>query len=183
MTSGNFDSQTIWTGDNMGVMRGMNIQGSANISECGQYRYQLGRQWGSGSVVMFVMLNPSTADAERNDPTIRRCIDYAKRWGYGSLCVGNLFAWRATDPRELRRSDIDPVGQKNDAAVLEMAKRSECVVAAWGDKGRLMGRGQKIRRLLSWHPNLCVLRFNRSGEPSHPLRLRKNLEPMIWSGA
>ena len=171
------------TGGNLDIRRGMNIQGSAKISECGQYRYQLGRQWGSGAVLMFLMLNPSTADAERDDQTIKRCLNYAQRWGYGALCVGNLFAWRATYPRELRRSDIDPVGQENDAAILEMAKRSECVVAAWGDNGRLMGRGQKVRKLVSWHPNIRVLRFNKSGEPSHPLRLRKDLKPVKWSGA
>ncbi len=96
------------------------------------YRFHLSRTWDpAGPVVAFVMLNPSTADAHRLDPTVRRCVGFAAAWGFGALEVVNLFAFRATDPTDLSRCR-DPVGTGNDRVVLEVARRADRVVVAWG---------------------------------------------------
>src|SRR6185312_12359012 len=106
---------------------------SAYISDCGRYRYGLGREWDypAKPALTFIMLNPSTADAEQDDPTIRRCIGFAKRDGFGALTVLNLYALRATDPRELERAD-DPKGPENDTMLRLHLKRGGTFVAAWG---------------------------------------------------
>src|SRR5581483_9586135 len=96
------------------------------------YRYSLARFFGDGGVVNFIMLNPSTADAETDDPTIRRCLGFAKAWGYGTLVVTNLFAYRATDPAELAKAG-DPVGPDNDTRLWSEAQLSDLVVCAWGN--------------------------------------------------
>ena len=121
------------------------------------------------------MLNPSTADAERDDPTIRRCIGYARRWGYGALTAVNLFAYRCTDPRRLRLSD-DPVGPENDRYLLHVRDRFPVVVAAWGNGGGLHARGKTVLRLLSDCPLHC-LGVTRAGHPLHPLHQRGDLDP------
>jgi hypothetical protein len=132
---------------------------------------------------MFVMLNPSTADADVDDPTIRRCIGYAKAWGCGGLWVGNLFAFRATNPRGLLEVE-DPVGPHNDDYLLGMAYRSDLVVAAWGaNAGRpqLMGRAEHVTDFLTSRGKaLCVLRWLKCKQPSHPLYLPKGLQPQRW---
>src|SRR5258708_39445492 len=112
----------------------------ADLSPDRLYRYTLRRTWDSTlPQILFIGLNPSTADAQRDDPTLRRCIGFARRWGYGQLVVGNLFAFRATRPTELR-SCADPIGTDNDSWLQTLAASAGCVVVAWGTHGQYMGR-------------------------------------------
>lgn len=139
----------------------------AIISECGTYRYRLWRQWGDGPSCTFVMLNPSTADAEQDDPTIRRCRKFAEREGCGRLDVVNLFAYRATDPKVMMRAD-DPVGPLNDWHIVDATKGAGLVIAAWGMAGFFMGRGNYVRWRLGG-ANWRCFKIVSNGEPIHPL--------------
>ena len=107
----------------------MTMQRDALFSPCGTYRYRLTRRWAEGPAVAFIMLNPSTADGSVDDPTIRRCIGYGQSWGYGALAVGNLYAFRATEPQELRRAR-DPIGPDNDRHLECIAETATRVVCA-----------------------------------------------------
>src|SRR5689334_18589152 len=118
--------------------------GGALFDPTGRYRYRLWRQWDPAKpAVAFVMLNPSTADATTDDPTIRRCFGFAQGWGFGRLEVVNLFALRATDPRELARHP-DPVGPANDAHIAAALALTDQAVAAWGCGGALRERGARV---------------------------------------
>jgi hypothetical protein len=141
----------------------------ATISDCGTYRYRLWRTWSDAPPVLFVMLNPSTADATANDPTIRKCIAFAKRWGHGGIEVGNLFALRSTDPKALRRHP-DPVGPDNDQSLRIMARLCGMVICAWGNGGTLNGRGRNVAAMLA-EEGRAPLCFNitKAGQPEHPL--------------
>jgi hypothetical protein len=146
------------------------------------YRYRLWREWDPALPrVAFIMLNPSTADASLDDPTIRRCIGFAKSWGFGSLEVANLFALRSPSPADLRRA-ADPVGPENDAALAEVSGRAQLLVAAWGVHGTFLQRDAEVRRLLAAVP-LHSLRLTKSGHPAHPLYLPATLTPTPWSAA
>lgn len=145
---------------------------SARLSECGLYRYELWRRWADGPHVLFVMLNPSTADAESDDATIRKCVGYAKRWGFGALCVANLFAFRATDPKEMKRA-ADPVGPDNDATLARLAREAGVTVAAWGKDGSHLSRDKAVIGILK--DPLCLHR-NNDGSPGHPLYLRSEAQ-------
>lgn len=148
---------------------------SAVISDCGRYRYELRRAWDpSKPAVAFIGLNPSTADAEAEDNTSRVCISYARRWGFGSLLLANLFAYRATDPSLLRQV-ADPVGPGNDRWLERMASEAELVVCAWGDAGALNGRDLEVLSILK-NPH-CLTRL-KSGRPGHPLYKPANLRPV-----
>ena len=125
---------------------------------------------------MFVGLNPSTADETKNDPTVRRCIGYAKDWGYGGLFMTNIFAYRSTDPHALLALD-DPVGEDNDNALLKCYRESDIAIAAWGIHGVLQERDIAVMKLL---PKLHYLKLTQSGQPGHPLYLPKNLKPIPW---
>lgn len=140
----------------------------ADISECGQYRYRLWRWWDSAqSMCLWIMLNPSTADADTDDPTIRKCCGYARRWGYGGIMVVNLFAYRATDPRELRRV-ADPVGPDNDVFIRTEAEAAGAAVCAWGTKGG--DRASDVVNMLEGvGVELWAVRFTHAGHPGHPL--------------
>src|SRR5262245_17219162 len=107
------------------------MERTALFSPCGRFRYRLGRRWGEGPKVGFVLLNPSTADEERDDPTIRRCIDFGQRLGFGGLEVVNLYAYVATDPIDLRRAGY-LVGPENDRHIAEAVAECDKVVLAWG---------------------------------------------------
>lgn len=150
------------------------MTGSAVIR--GPYRYELRRRWAAGPQVAWVMLNPSTADADANDATIRRCVAFSRSWGYGALVVVNLFALRSTDPTALKTA-VDPVGPGNDAYILAADDESEVTVAAWGAHGALFGRGREVRLALR-DPH--VLALTKSGEPRHPLYLPGGLRPARW---
>ncbi|AKS42348.1 DUF1643 domain-containing protein [Wenzhouxiangella marina] len=152
--------------------------GGANFSRCRRYRYSLWRTWEvRAPKVMMIGLNPSTADAERNDPTIRRCIGFARDWGYGGLIMTNLFAFRATYPEDLRRAD-DPIGPRNDAWIRRLARCADALVAVWGNDGAWLDRSQQLRNTLG--SRLQVIRLNKSGEPAHPLYLPARLRPGSW---
>lgn len=140
----------------------------ATFDPTGQYRYSLWRVWDLDAPrVAFVMLNPSTADAERNDPTIRRCIGLANAWGYGGLEVVNLFAYRATRPQVLKQA-TDPVGREGDRALLAAASRADQILLAWGNWGSLYERDRAVLALLSGYPLYC-LGLTQQQQPRHPL--------------
>lgn len=150
------------------------IEASAVLSPCTNYRYRLTRRWSTGQgTVVFIGLNPSTADERNDDPTILKCIRFAKSWGYAELCMLNLFAWRSTDLSVLSLVD-DPVGPDNDAHLFEAAQSARCVIGAWGNHGNLLDRSNRVRSML---PDLHGLRLNKNGEPSHPLYLPARLKP------
>ena len=148
------------------------------------YRYRLSRTWDpSGPTVAFVMLNPSTADADVLDPTVRRCVGFARDWGFGSLEVVNLFAFRATDPRDLLRADA-PVGAANDRAVLDATAGADRVVVAWGARGTHQGRAEVVAGLLSRaRVRSVALGTTRDGQPRHPLYVRADRPPAPWKPA
>jgi len=141
--------------------------------EEGPYRYLLTRDWlGDGSPMVFVMLNPSTATQDTDDPTIRRCIGFAHREGAAGLRVVNLFAYRATDPSALQHAE-DPVGPHNDQVILTHATiPGALVVAAWGTHGRIRHRATEVKALLTAAGvHLMCLGRTRMGDPRHPLYL------------
>lgn len=156
---------------------------TATFSPDRRYRYRLTRQWSTGDsprFVNFVMLNPSTADAFALDPTNRRCVGFARDWGFDGLLTTNVFAWRSTDPRGLRDA-TDPVGPDNDTFLLDIARRAELVVAAWGVHAALGGRGESVRRLLvgaGVEPH--VLRLTKDGHPGHPLYVAATTRVIPW---
>ena len=155
----------------------------ARLSDCGTYRYTLSRIWEPGlGNCLFVMLNPSTADALADDPTIRRCVGFARAWGYGSLSVVNLFALRATDPKALYRH-ADPVGPDNDAVIAAAARVADVVVAAWGAHGTHRDRGDAVARLIAEVAGRAVHRLSLTGDgqPGHPLYLKADLRPVLYS--
>lgn len=148
---------------------------SAVFSQDLVYRYTLARIWNPRlSAVNFVLCNPSTADADRLDPTLRRCVGFARAWGYGGMIITNIFALRSTDPAGLRRVD-DPIGADNDAQILRAADMFSAVrgriVCGWGVHGAYLGRGEQVRRLLRDRALWC-LGTTRGGHPRHPLYLR-----------
>lgn len=148
---------------------------SAVFSPCERYRYVLWRHWGgTGGTTMIVGLNPSTADATHDDPTIRRCIGFARDWGYSDLCMTNLFAYRATKPHDPMAAD-DPVGPDNDAWLFEVARNAAIVVAAWGVHGTRLGRDRVVRGML---PCLNALRRTKDGHPGHPPYLPRGVLPV-----
>lgn len=153
----------------------------AAFSPCRRWRYFLWRRWDrAGPVANFLMLNPSTADEVKLDPTCSRARDYAVRWGYGALIVTNVFAWRATDPGALTKAG-DPVGPANDRAIVRAAHEAAIVVCAWGNHGAHRGRADAVVRLLERAGvRLHALRVNGSGEPTHPLYLPRALKPVRW---
>ncbi len=150
---------------------------SAKLSEDGHYRYTLERRWGDGKTVVFVMLNPSTADASQDDPTIRRCVNFARLWGYSGLVVVNLYAWRDGDPNNLPDTRDEAIGPENDEAILDSARRAHLVVCAWGTHGAKWGRGDEVLKMLRAHTVPHALRLTKDGHPSHPLYLPGNLMP------
>ena len=141
------------------------MQTGAELSPCKAYRYALWRRWSDAPPVLFVMLNPSTADDSQDDPTIRRCISFSKQWGHGGIIVGNLFAFRSPYPNDLQTA-TDPIGPENNLWLERLAKQSTAVVGAWGNHGRHMNRGQEVAALF---PNMRCLGLTKLGQPRHPL--------------
>jgi len=147
----------------------------ALLSDCGKYRFVLWREFedvDEGYVVNFVMLNPSTADAEKDDPTVRRCMGFARQLGARQLFITNLYAYRATDPKDLQDNGF-PVGQHNDRYLLQHAGCSDIVVCAWGSRGQ-PERQHHVARLLGSRKTLYCLGTTRGGSPRHPLFLAKD---------
>lgn len=163
------------------------IERDATLSPCGTYRYDLWRWWDGpwdrARVVNFLMLNPSTADASIDDPTIRRCIGFARSWGCTGLVVTNLYAYRATKPADLWKA-VDPIGPENRRHLEWGAVVASIVVAAWGAHGSRDGRGDAVLgmlRRLGVTP-LC-LAMTRAGQPCHPLYLPADLNPRSFEDA
>lgn len=158
--------------------------GTAVFSQCERYRYALARLWDAQAPrLMVIMLNPSTATAEVNDPSVARCCYRARMLGFGSIKVGNLFAWRSTDPAAMK-AVADPVGPDNNRHLIEMARLSDMVIAAWGVHGWHMNRSQDVQMLLAHHGiNLHALKINDDGSPAHPLYLPYRLRPFAWNRA
>lgn len=154
----------------------LGVERSASFSPCRRYRYDLWRRWGPEPTLMVVGLNPSTADESHDDATIRRCVGFARAWGFGALCMTNLFAFRAVTPQGLRRA-ADPIGAENDRTLQQRAQGAALVLAAWGAHGAYLDRSRAVRQLL---PDLHLLRFTRTGEPAHPLYLPADLTPQPW---
>ena len=166
-------------------------ESNADISKCGLYRYSLHRVFNTfnNSRVCFIMLNPSTADDTQNDPTVRRCIDYAKRWNYGGLLVLNIFAYRSTDPANLLEVD-DPVGPRNEEVFKTLIPKVDKVVCAWGNHGLItvkieapfladeVPQGElAMRWIRNSGKDASALRITKAGQPAHPLYLPKHLTP------
>jgi len=156
-------------------------QGAAVFSPCRLYRYRLTRRWGDGPTCAFIMLNPSTADEFQDDPTIRRCIGFARREGCGGLVIGNIFAFRAADPADMKAAP-DPVGPENDRHLIQiMVETDGPAVAAWGAHGAFLDRAAHVRRLTDV-PLLC-LGLTKAGAPRHPLYIRGDAPLIEWEEA
>lgn len=155
---------------------------TAVYSDCERYRYSLTRIWEpEGKRVLFVMLNPSTATEVQNDPTVERCERRARHLGFGGFRVTNIFAWRATDPRDMRAAD-DPVGPENDLAISEGADWADQIIAAWGTHGTHRGRGPEVARLLQGLERpLFHLGLSKDAHPKHPLYLPYAQQPIRWA--
>ena len=157
---------------------GLLVNKNATFSDCRKYRYALSRTWnGKKKTILFIGLNPSTANEKIDDPTIRRCINYAQNWGYGCLLMVNLFAYRTTMPSELKNVK-NPIGNDNDLHIIELSKKADIAVAAWGNEGTLLNRDKEVKKIL---PNLMCLKINKSGQPSHPLYQKKDLKLIKYS--
>ena len=158
----------------------------AIYSPCRQYRYLLHRRWEPDQPdrsIMFIMANPSTATEEVDDPTVRKCRFYAMRWDYNHMIVGNVMAYRATDPSLLRGVE-DPVGPENIKHLRDaIAAYTPMIVCAWGSiPARLVGVDRSVQQMLrELEVKPHILRLNSSGTPSHPLYLPMDLQPQVWN--
>lgn len=149
----------------------------AKFSNDRRYRYLLWRQWaGTDKLILFIALNPSTADETVDDPTIRRCRGYAKNWDASGFLVANLFAFRATFPQDLLAAD-DPVGSLNDNWLKISASLATQTVVCWGNHGSHHQRSLAVLNLL---PTTFALKVNKSGQPCHPLYLPGDLKPIVF---
>ena len=126
--------------------------------------------------VAFILLNPSMADSNTDDPTVKRCVGYAKNWGYGSLSIYNLFAYRATDPRDLKKQGY-PIGDENDAILRDLGLSNIDIIAAWGN-GAQLARVVKVVELI--HRPVQCLAYNKNGMTHHSLLLPKDIHPQRW---
>lgn len=154
----------------------------AVIDPTGLYRYSLCREWNTNTPrVAFIMLNPSCADATTDDPTLRRCISFAQSWGYGSLEVVNLFAYRTSKPVELKNV-TDPVGKENDRYLKEVVERADKIIVAWGNPGILNNRYKDVLNMLTGLSGiqLYYLGTTKKGHPYHPLYVKGNTKPVKY---
>lgn len=154
----------------------------AAISPCGLYRYTLSRTWDEKKAhVLFILLNPSTADAELDDPTLRRGIGFAKAWNYGGVVYVNLFGFRATSPKDMKAA-TDPVGPLNDGFLLTEADRADKIVLAWGTHGTHLGRDKAVIKLLAnCADKVYCLGRTKAGHPKHPLYLNADTPLENWA--
>jgi hypothetical protein len=165
----------------------------ATFSPCRTWRYCLWRRWrdhgifdiadtrvgdDNQDVVAFIGLNPSTADESEDDPTIRRCIGFAKSWGFGGIAMLNLFAFRATDPKDMKAA-IEPVGPWNDEAIRRVTRTCRSTICCWGAHGSYRYRDAHVRSLLYRKSCYCLGRTN-AGHPKHPLYLKADTERLVF---
>lgn len=156
------------------------VRKGAQVSADGLYRYVLARWWGDGPRLQFVMLNPSIADAELDDPTIRRCIGFARTLGYDGVGVFNLYAYRATKPADLWKAAEPTGGARNDDLLREVLRqtKSQPVVAAWGANAK----PDRVAEFMSWtgSEQVLALGVTKDGAPRHPLYLPSDARPAPW---
>jgi len=153
------------------------ITKTASFSSCARYRYSLFRGWHENSgQVLFIGLNPSIADEKIDDPTTRRCVKFARSWGYGSMEIVNLFSYRTSDPKNLIHQP-DPIGPKNDSWIKKANSRSDITIACWGSLMSAQKRATQIANMIN---TLYCLRINKNQSPAHPLYLRLNLRPFPY---
>lgn len=149
------------------------LERAATISECGLYRYGLERRWDRRlGQLPIIMLNPSTADADLDDPTIRRCMSFARRQGFGGISVANRFAYRATSPAEMKAAS-DPFGPEGSDAIEALlqvaAQKGRPVLAAWGSHGGFRDRDEMVKlSAKGWGTDLVCLGTTKDGYPKHP---------------
>jgi hypothetical protein len=147
-----------------------------------RYRFSLERRTGFNQRrCLFIMLNPSTADEETDDPTIRRCMGFARDWGYGWLDVANLFPFRATSPKAMKAAypDPDEVTLENGRALGAAAREAGLIVAAWGNHGAFAGRSASVLKVLGMFDPIYCLGMTKAGQPKHPLYLPKDTKPVL----
>lgn len=158
----------------------LNEKREAEFSPCRKYRYRLSQIWDENTPPLtWLMLNPSTADEMKNDPTVERCERRARMWGYGGSVVVNIFAFRATDPKDMRAA-TDPIGPDNDALLRKIARQSHefDVVGGWGEHGAHQKRGQTVLDIFKQEDGrLFALKVNASGHPAHPLYIAYSAKP------
>lgn len=159
----------------------------AEFSARRHYRYTLTRRFADGPAVAFIGLNPSTADEHQDDPTIRRCLGHARRWGYGELVMLNLYAWRSTDPRGLLKCE-QPEGEpiadadRNLIRIAHVAHRARLVVCAWGaNPGPTPGRAERVLNVVrSVGTPIVALGLTKHGQPRHPLYTKSDITPVPY---
>ena len=157
------------------------VDTGAILSTCRTYRYQLWRFWDEElPTVVFVGLNPSTADESADDPTIHRCVGFAEQWGFGGVIMVNIYAYRATSPKDMFAVK-DPVGPANYEHLKLVATGNECVVCCWGAYGTQKGHGMKVAKMLrEAGVDLDAFGFTKFGQPQHPLYLAKDTELVVF---
>lgn len=167
----------------------MTDQRKTEFSPDRKYRYTLWREWvteqdlilgggAHGGYLMVIGLNPSTADETRDDPTIRRCVGFAKAWGYDALCMTNLFAWRDTKPANMKTA-MFPVGGDNDMWLSKCAAEAGMILAAWGVLGAFLERGASVTTALQrMGLRVHALKLNADGSPQHPLYIPADTKPI-----
>lgn len=178
-------SQRTLLGETMGanrndVIRAGDERSGAVFSSCRRYRYRLWRRWAFGPSVLWILLNPSTADERSLDPTVTRCRNFSQTWGFAAFDIVNLFAWRAIEPADLFRAH-DPVGSANDAIIQDAVDRTGFIVLAWGNHGLRRGRARDVLSPLAKRRSvLYCLRLTSEGQPAHPLYLPGICTPMPY---
>lgn len=168
------------------------------LSPCRNYRYTLWREWTTqadllnpptsrsgrwpdNSYAMFIGLNPSTADETKDDQTIRKCIGFAKRWGFSALCMTNLFAWRARQPEDMKRVE-NPSGEDNQHHLLQCASEAGIIIAAWSKHGSYRNQDLIVMQWLDGiGATLHCLRLNADGSPEHPLYVPYEVTPKPYT--
>ena len=157
------------------------MQKSAILDKTRKYRYLLERQWGNdnNNFINFILLNPSTADETKDDPTIKACIKIAQNLGYDGLWVTNLFAFRATNPKELLTC-VDPIGDNNDKYTLKYANKAKKIIIAWGNHGDILRRNKEVLKLLAGIKNIECFEITKTQNPKHPLYTKRDCKPILF---
>lgn len=166
----------------MGINNKPVVCRKAIFSEDRRFRFSLTIIWEPElPIINFLMLNPSTADEIKNDPTVERCERRVRMWGFGGLIVTNIFALRATNPDDLYSQSVI-IGKDNDIHIMKAAERAEYTVCAWGGHGKLLGRGMNVKKmLLDQDIKIAALKLSKDGQPYHPLYLPYTCEMWKWS--
>lgn len=173
--------------------RAGHVNRSAEISECGRYRWWLRREWNNWNkdgtigptkgVCCFIMLNPSTADGLQDDQTVRRCISFAKEWGYDTLSVRNLFPFRATYPKDIPKDHLEATGGHRGDIELTTALTTDLVIVAWGTKTPMERDKEALRLFHETAPSKplhCLRKSLTSGKPWHPLYVAGGTVPILF---